>query len=133
MATTFTLTQEEYEALIALAFESVKDAEGNVVNVEKARKLDEFLKLIENKNGITRSIVWVQWQEADSPLPSGTSFPDKWPPDMRRKIELVTRPVARADVDAVLAAHASEPFTVLVTKDPAGVLGYVPIDDFFTA
>ena len=61
----------------------------------------------------------------------GTHFPDTWPPELRQKIELVTRPVARADVDALLSAMARKPLNVLCTKDPAGVLGYTPIDTFF--
>lgn len=121
----FTLTQEEYEALIALA------RQGTAEEPEKARQLDEFLKVIEKRNGVVRSIVWVQWQEQDAPLPPGTNFPETWPPELRRKIELVTRPVSRADVDAVIDAHAKNPATILVTNDPAGVLGYTPIDDFF--
>ncbi len=126
----FTLTQEQYEALIALSREGTKLADGTY-DPEKSRQLDSFLKLIEKANGVTRSIVWVQWQETDAPLPPGTNFPEKWPPELRKKIELVTRPVARADVDALLSAHAKSPMAVLVTKDPAGILGYTPVDQFF--
>jgi hypothetical protein len=126
----FQLSQEQYEALIALSREGTKMPNGTY-DLEKSRQLDSFLKIIEKANGVIRSIVWVQWQEADAPLPPGTSFPEKWPPELRRKIELVTRPVARVDVDTLLAAHAKTPMSVLVTKDPAGVLGYQPVDDFF--
>jgi len=125
MALTFTLTQEQYEALISLA------RAGTVGVPNKARELDDFLKVIEKANGVTRSIVWVQWQEQDAPLPPGTSFPEQWPPEMRKKIELVTRAVSRSDADAVLEKYAKSPIVVLATKDPAGVLGYIPIDDFF--
>ncbi len=132
MARTFELDQQQYEALIALAAEGTKLADGTV-DVEKARQLDEFLHSIEKANGVTRSLVWVQWQEAGAPLPPGTHFPDKWPPELRKKIELITRPVARADVEALLSAQARSPMNVLCTKDPAGVLGYTPIDTFFVA
>lgn len=126
----FTLTQEQYEALISLAKDGVTYDDGSI-NTERARQLDEFLRTIEKANGVTRSLVWVQWQEIDSPLPPGTVFPEKWPPEMRKKIELVTRLVSRADVDTMLAAQARNPINVLVTKDPAGVLGYIELDDFF--
>jgi hypothetical protein len=132
VAQTFTLDQQQYEALISLAQAGTKLPDGSV-DPEKARQLDAFLRLIEKANGVTRSIVWVQWQELDSPLPPGTNFPDKWPPELRRKIELVTRPVARVDVDALLAAYARKPLSILCSRDPAGILGYIPIDSFFLA
>lgn len=120
------LTQEEYEALINLS-RSGAQAQGP----DKVRELDAFLQAIERTNGITRSIVWVQWQEVDSPLPPGTDFPDTWPPEQRRKVELITRAVARVDIDQVLQQYARKPENVLCTRDPAGILGYEPIDDFF--
>lgn len=126
----FTITQSQYESLVALAREGAKLSDGTT-DTDKLRRIDEFLRMIERQNGVTRDIVWVQWQEADAPLPAGTQFPDRWPPEMRRKVELVTRRVARADIDAVLSAHAKNPLSVLCTKDPAGVLGYTPIDQFF--
>jgi hypothetical protein len=132
VALSFTLDQQSYEALIALAADGTKLPDGTV-DTEKARRLDEFLRSIEKKAGITRSVVWVQWQEQDSPLPPGTKFPDKWPPELRKKIELISRAVARADVDKLLQINARQPTNVLCTKDPAGVLGYTPVDDFFVA
>ena len=122
----FILEQEEYEALISLGREGAAIKGPNHV-----RSFEEFLLLIERKNNITRSIVWVQWQELDTPLPPNTDFPDTWPPEQRKKIELITRPVARVDVDQVVAQFARQPENILVTKDPAGIIGYTPIDDFF--
>lgn len=122
----FILEQEEYEALISLGREGAALKGPNNV-----RAFEEFLLLIEGKNNITRSIVWVQWQEIDTPLPPNTDFPDTWPPEQRKKIELITRPVARVDVDQVVAQFARQPENILVTRDPAGIIGYTPIDDFF--
>jgi len=122
----FTLTQEQYEALVVFAREGATQK-----GEERVRALEEWLRLIEKQNNVTRSFVLVQWQELSQPLPAGTFFPTKWPPELRRSIELVTRPVARADVDKVLAAYATSPTEVLCTRDPAGVLGWTPIDQFF--
>lgn len=129
---TFTLTQQEYEALIALARDGTKDADGNVLS-EKALQLDEFLKSIEKNNGVTRDGLWVQWQELDQPLPPTTNFPEKWPPEMRFYIELVTRRVARVDVEEVLAARARKPHNVLVTRDPGARVGWTTLDDYFVS
>jgi hypothetical protein len=120
----FTLDQQQYEALIFLAREGAK-ATGRV------QELEQWLKIIEKANGVSRSFVLVQWQEAGEPLPPGTFFPSVWPPDKRASVELTTRPVSRADVDALLASHAKQPMTVLVTRDPQGLVGWTPLDDFF--
>lgn len=121
----FTLSQEQYEALITLAKAGVAGVP------QRQTQLDIFLKDIEKTNGITRYFLWVQWQEASATLPAGTNFPEKWPPELRKPIELISRPIARADVDAVLEKYASEPQTVLVTKDPAGIVGWTELDAFF--
>lgn len=93
--------------------------------------LEQWLRKIERQNGITRYFLMVQWQELSAPLPAGTAFPAQWPPNLRRSIELTTRPIAKVDVDAVLAEHASEPTSVLVTPDPNGLVGWTPVDDYF--
>jgi len=121
----FTLNQEEYESLIKLA----RDGVGQ--NAKRLTELEQWLRLIEKKNGVTRSFVLVQWQELDTELPPGTRFPTVWPPSMRKAIELVTRPVARTDVDAVVAQYANTPTEILVTKDPAGIVGWQTLDQFF--
>jgi hypothetical protein len=128
--TNFTLTTEEYEALVALAREGTKDASGSVVH-RKAVALNDFLSSIEKKNGVTRYVLWVQWQELDEPLPPGTRFPEKWPPDKRVLLEYVTHPISRADVDEVLSANAKNPTSVLVTNDAGAQYGWTPVDDFF--
>jgi hypothetical protein len=122
----FTLDQEEYEALIALA------RAGTVSDPNKSRQLELWLRRIERQNDINRDLVVVLWQEMDAPLPTGTFFPTNWPPTLKRTVELTTRPVARVDIDKVLEAHAVNPTSVMCTKDPAGILGLTPIDQFFT-
>jgi hypothetical protein len=121
----FTLTQEQYEALISLA------RQGTVSDANKSRQLESWLRLIEKENGVVRDLVVVLWQEMNAPLPAGTFFPTNWPPNLKRTVELTTRRVARADVDKVLEAHADAPTSVMCTRDPAGVLGLTPIDQFF--
>jgi hypothetical protein len=122
---TITLTQEQYEALAALAREGTANAP------DRTRALDAFLRLIDSGNGITRHVLWVQWQETDTPLPAGTHFPDSWPPELRRKIERTDRAIAKYDVNALLYREAKRPITVLVSPDPAGELGWVPIEAYF--
>lgn len=122
---TFVLSVEQYEALISMArVSTVGDAQRTV-------QLELFLKDIEASNGIERSFLLVQWQERSATLPQGTKFPTIWPPQLRKAIELISRPIAKVDVEAVLNRYASEPMSVLVTRDPAGLVGWTPIDSFF--
>lgn len=118
------LNQEQYEALVALAR---KGAE----NETEARLLESFLVDLETSAGITRHTLWVQWQELYQPLPPRTDFPKVYPPELRHRINLISRPIARADVDAVIKEKAKQPFNVLVTPDPAAVVGWTKVDDYF--
>lgn len=118
------LNQQDYEALIALSRKGATTPNG-------ARRLDTFLRSIEKANGVTRYGLWVQWQEQDQPLPPTARFPEKWPPEMRFLIELISRPIARVDVEAVLKQKARKPTNVLVTKDPGALVGWSSLDQFF--
>lgn len=118
------LDQEHYEALVALARKGAK-------NEDEARHLEAYLIDLETSAGITRHTLWMQWQELNQPLPPGTNFPEKWPPELRHRINLLTRPIARADVDAVLKEKARQPFNVLVTPDPGAMVGWTKVDDYF--
>jgi hypothetical protein len=127
---TFTLTQQQYEALIEFARRGTRDDDG-VVDLEESRKLDEFLKFIEAANDITRDGVWIRWQELNQPLPPGTNFPNEWPPTQQYWLEFIGRRVSRADVDAAVENQATTPYNVMVTKDPGARVGWTPVDDFF--
>lgn len=124
------LEQSEYESLIELARKGTLNADGTV-NQELALGLDAWLRYIETKNGVERHFVWVQWQELDAPLPPGTNFPTKWPPELRATIALVGRAIAKADVEALLKTKAKNPTSVLVTRDPAAQVGWTEMDVFF--
>lgn len=124
------LDQQDYEALIALSRKGAIGDDGTI-DPNKLRQVDSFLRVIEVKNDIVRDGVWIQWQEADQPLPPNVDFPEVWPPQLRFYLELTTRPVAKADVDEVIKAKASKPVTVLVTRDPGAVVGWTDIDSFF--
>jgi len=121
----FTLNQEQYESLIAMA------RIGAGGDQRKLTELEAWLRLIEEQNGVTRDFVLVQWQELGQSLQAGQSFPANYPEELRRSIELVTRAVAKVDVDAVIDQYANDPTNVLVTRDPAGLVGWTPVDDFF--
>lgn len=122
---TFTLSQEQYEALVALA-------KAGATTPDRQRALNAWLITIELENSVVRHRLWIQWQEADQPLPPTAQFPESWPPELRYDLEILSRPIGKADVDAVLRKRARNPITVLVTPDPGAVLGWTPVEDYFT-
>ena len=124
------LDEQQYSALVSLARAGTKDIAGNPIP-EKARRLEEFLKGLERQSDIERSILLIQWQETDHLLPPGTNFPTKWPPEQRFLLELVSRPISKDDVMKVLDARARKPTNVLVTKDPAGLVGWATLNSYF--
>lgn len=124
------LDQSEYESLIEYARKGTLNSDGTV-NDDRAHALDAWLRMIEKKNGVTRHLLWVQWQEQDAPLPAGTNFPTKWPPEMRVPLVLVTRPITRSDVDSLLNTRSKNPTSVVVTSDPAALVGWTQLDVYF--
>jgi hypothetical protein len=127
-----TLTLEQYTALVALAQKSTLNPDCSV-NQEKALRLNAFLQDIEQANGITRYLLWVQWQSPDAPLPPTANFPAVWPPEMRYQLQLTTRPINKADVLALVAQRAPRAVNILVTADPAALVGWSKLDDYFQA
>lgn len=127
---TFTLSQEEYEALIALARRGTRGRDGRI-DQNAAVQLESFLKQIEEENGITRYALWIQWQDPTAPLPPGTNFPETWPPNLRYYLEFISRPIAESDVLAVVNPRTPNAQNIMVTPDPAGLLGWTPIANFF--
>lgn len=120
----FTLNQEEYESLVALA-------RAGAITPDQQRQLSTWLRTIEKNNEVVRYQLWVQWQEVDTPLPPNTRFPTTWPPTQRGFIEFLSRPIMRSDVTALLNRKARNPVTVLVTPDPGAELGWTAVDDYF--
>lgn len=118
------MSSEQYMALIALA-------RVGVANAEQARTLEAFLEDIDANNNVTRYVLLVQWQELDSPIPPGTKFPEKWPPELRLFIERTDRPVAKSDVLTAVSKRAKNPHNLLVTRDSAGIVGWTQLDKFF--
>lgn len=126
------LTQPEYETLVGLARVGMRYA-GKSAGVEQDSiyGLEQFLKVIEARNGVARHAIMVQWQELDTPLVPYARFPRVWPADQRKLIERVGGPITKADVESFLKDNARSPTQVLVTTDLSGVVGWTELDVFF--
>jgi hypothetical protein len=127
---TFNLTQEEYEALIALARRGTRSHDGRI-DQSAALQLESFLRQIEKENGVTRYALWIQWQDPTAPLPPGVRFPETWPPNLRYYLELLTRPIMQSDVEQVVNTRTPNATNIMVTRDPAALLGWTPLAQFF--
>ena len=124
------IDQESYEALIALAQRGTFNPDGSI-NQEQAMTLDAFLRSIEKANGITRFGLWVRWQDPKAPLPPGTLFPRIWPPTLQFFLQLVSRPISKADVLELVGKKTPDAVNIMVTPDPAALLGWSKMSDYF--
>ncbi len=125
-----TISQEQYEALIALAQAGTTAQDGST-NQERALVLDKFLRDIEQANNIKRYSLWVRWQDPNAPLPPGVRFPTTWPPELQYFIQFLSRPVAKSDVDELIQSKTPNAVNVMVTKDPAATVGWTKLEDYF--
>lgn len=114
---TVTLTRPQYDALMSAALA------GNTAEVARLRDI------IDKANGIKRYFLYVRWQDVGGRPPPLIELGKGWPPNQTYKMEL-DRPIARADVDAIVAKAAVNPVSVMVTPDRAGIVGWSLIDDY---
>lgn len=119
MADPITLDRDDYEALRHLALLQAA-SQGSTARLQK------MLQKIELAHGIERYAVWVRWVDAqNSGVYPKEDFPKQWPPQQETYVEVLGRPVARADILAALAAQgAGSPAQIFVTKDPNRLVGW---------
>lgn len=117
------LKQDEYASLVALARQGMG---------EDTQPLDKLLlEPIEQRNGIKRYLLVVQWQDAAGVVPIGAEFPRKWPVELRTTIEQLDVPISRLQVEELVALRANKPVSILVTPDPNGLVGWSTLDQWF--
>lgn len=119
------LTTQEFNALITLGRTGVQD------DPDKIREFEQFVRNIEQRNGVNRYALLVRWQELNAPLPKLRDFPTVWPKEQQALIERNDRPIAMADVTALLYRSARRPDEVYVTRDLGGIVGWTKADAFF--
>ena len=129
---TFTLTQQQYESIIALAQRSTYCPDGSV-DQARAQELDSYLREIEEANSIVRSSLWIRWQDPTAPLPPGwkSNFPATWPANLQFFLQLISRKIAKTDVLAVVSQRTANAINIMVTPDPAALVGWTQIDVYF--
>lgn len=119
-----TLNPEEYLALVRLA-------EQAAIAAGKWPTLRAFLQDIERANNIERQELLVCWLVRGKPLPSDAVFPQSMPVDQKLVVNSIGKPIAKKDVLAALDNLGVDYGTVLVTHDPAGLVGWTSFEVAF--
>jgi hypothetical protein len=112
-----TVTRTQYDALINAALA------GDTDEVRRIRDL------IDKANDIKRYFLYIRWQDVGGTAPRRIELGVGWPEEQTYQLEL-ERPIARTDVDTVLATNAANPVGVQVTPDRNGVVGWTLLDDY---
>lgn len=124
MPTTVTMDLEDYTALSARAEEQALSTGGY-------KQLREMTEKIERVNNITRYYLLARWRDADAGPIGNHEVGDDWPPLQTLEIVRHTNPW---DYDSVMKAITSitvHPFSIEVTRDRTGTVGWRIITDFF--
>lgn len=111
--------------MVTLAMDACKHSQ------ESAVRFAELVAKINQRNDLNFCTLWVQWTERGQRVPVGASFPDRWPSEWRYRIDLFNRMPTRSDVTEVLTRRSSRPVDVLVTYDPAALVGWTQLDVLF--
>lgn len=116
-----TMTPGQYQALLHYA-------EAGAGEYDVVTEFEALRSSIDTANGVTRYVLVVRYQEVpQAPAVIGRTEP--YPAGMDIRIEQ-TRPITRADVDAVLLNKQTTSALVLVTPDPRGVVGWSELDAY---
>lgn len=111
--------------MVTLAMDACKRSQ------EHAVRFAELVAKINQRNELNFCTLWVQWTERGQPLPIEASFPMRWPAEWRYRLDLFNRTPTRRDVVEILSRQASRPVDVLVTYDPAALVGWSRLDVLF--
>lgn len=115
-----TMSEEAYEALVSLARRGASDP----------LAVDAFVRDIDKANGVSRYFLKLRWQVVGLPLPPGSNFPEVWP--ARQEMPLaMNRPIAKSDVLDAIASVTPSAVSILVTSDPAGLVGWTELEVYF--
>lgn len=115
-----TMSRAEYDALIAAGLAA------------DTTEIERLQAIIDETNSITRYRLQIRWQDIGGTRPTHIELGLGWPTDQSFLLEL-ERPIERADVDTVTSTQAQNPVSIMVTRDPAGVVGWTLVGDYLFA
>lgn len=119
MASTITLTRDEYELLLDYGYDRKTDQ----------TLLRELQRRIDYENDIKRYALYIRWFEVGGQPPSRIDIQENngWPPTQQFLLRQ-DRPISREDVDVVLRNQATNPVSTTVTADERGIVGWAELE-----
>jgi len=103
-------------------------AENYGISIDQYRVVRDFLEGLERTNSITRYFLYVRWRDRARPVFENR---DDWPPTMTTTLARYTSPWTYEDVIAAVAAYTSNYFSIQVTEDRTGTVGWTDLDTHF--
>lgn len=119
------ITTEQYSSLVALARVGVGS------DPTQRYHFDALLRSIEKANNLVRYTLHVRWSETGGALPAQRNFPIDWPPTLEGTIERLGSPILRQDVVDYVAAKTRGYYGIMVTRDPARLVGWTDLEVYF--
>lgn len=115
-----TMSRAEYDALIAAGL------------ADDTTEIKRLQTIIDGANSIIRYRLQIRWQDIGGSRPTHIQLGLGWPTDQSFLLEL-ERPIARADVDIVTSTQAQNPVSIMVTRDPEGIVAWTLVDSYLFA
>lgn len=88
----------------------------------------EVAAVVDRENGVRRYLLHIRWINVGGQIPSRVELGLVWPATSTYTLRKEDTPISRLEVDEVLAANATNPVSVMVTKDPNGEVGWTELD-----
>jgi hypothetical protein len=97
---------------------------------KKLHPVQDLIREVNVANGIREYIVRVRWLDGAHPAPrKDIDNPEQWPPELTDRL-VQTTPIYRADIQAFVETKSPRPIAIHVTRDPAGVVGWMKLEDW---
>lgn len=112
------ITRAQYDALIEAALAG---------DLEEVRRIQE---IVDRDNEIQRYVLYIRWQDIGGTPPRNIELGRPWPPELTTQIEL-DRPISKEDVLDLVRSRATNPASIMVTPDRAGIVGWSQVDVYF--
>lgn len=98
-------------------------------NDRRLNEVRDLIREIEAANGTKTYSVVVRWLDAKNPYPRVVDNPAMWPPELKAALTSQS-PIHRDDIEAFVFAKTPRPIAIYVTRDPAGEVGWMKLEDW---
>lgn len=93
------------------------------------QEIEGLISDIERDNSVETFVLWARWRDAAGPKPKLGENPREWPPTLEAII-VRDSPITKAVVTSFVEDRTSRPAGIWVTRDPAGKVGWMRLEDY---